>query len=163
MTTSMRRQSAQMAAVWEVITPIGVKTLLEPSIEMSRSRISPPASKTRWTKGATKRLNCGRKAAKTPNSSWRASSVMQPASISWVSITFKFKLTNLYAGGNSTQQDPSKMFNGLDGFAGGSFDDSDDILGMPSQSMRVTINLEDAFLEEQKIYQILEVRVLRHF
>lgn len=55
------------------------------------------------------------------------------------------------------------MFNGLDGFAGGSFDDSDDILGMPSQSMRVTINLEDAFLEEQKIYQILEVRVLRHF
>lgn len=51
------------------------------------------------------------------------------------------------------------MFNNMDGFGQRDFEDAEGagILGVPNQNVKITVNLEDAFLEEQKLYQILEV------
>ena len=49
-------------------------------------------------------------------------------------------------------------FNNLDGFGPGEFDDDRDINmpGATGQQQKITVNLEDAVLEEQKLNQILE-------
>lgn len=51
------------------------------------------------------------------------------------------------------------MFNNLDGFGLGQMDDENNggVMGASAQSKKITVNLEDAYLEEQKLYQILEV------
>ena len=50
-------------------------------------------------------------------------------------------------------------FNNMDGFVSGNEFDDDHDLGMsaPGNSQKIIVNLEDAVLEEQKLFQILEV------
>lgn len=53
-------------------------------------------------------------------------------------------------------------FNNMDGFVSGNEFDDDHDLGMsaPGNSQKIIVNLEDAVLEEQKLFQILEVSSL---
>ena len=65
----------------------------------------------------------------------------------------------------STAQGGMQMinrFNNLDGFGPGEFDDDRDIniAGATGQQQKITVNLEDAVLEEQKLNQILEVSLV---
>ena len=49
-------------------------------------------------------------------------------------------------------------FNEMDGFGTAQFEDEREMGMMPTaQAQKVTVNLEDAVLEEQKLFQILEV------
>ena len=51
-------------------------------------------------------------------------------------------------------------FNNLDGFGPGDFEDDQEMGGLlegANQAAKITVNLEDAVLEEQKLFQILEV------